>query len=335
MLRRMRGAALSHYAETAAELGLDARAMLRSLEVDSRILTDSERRFPAEKLTELLEASAKATDCDTFGLRMAEHRRLAQYGPISLLLRHQPSMRDALMAMVRYQRMLNEALLLSVEDHGNDLVVIREELVTGGPPQSMRQAYELAVGTRVRVFGGPSGPILRPLSVHFTHGPPRDLTVHRRVFGPHVEFNSQFNGVTCRRADMDAPIAGADMELAEHAERFIRTLPGADDTSLVGEVQKAIHVLLPFDGATVSSVASRLGVSIRTLQRRLAEDGAEFSSLLNEIRRDHAVRYLANRRVPLSQIAGLVGYSRGTSFGRWFAGEFGVTPSEWRTAPRQ
>jgi AraC-like DNA-binding protein len=81
-------------------------------------------------------------------------------------------------------------------------------------------------------------------------------------------------------------------------------------------------------------VAARLGTTARTLQRRLAEEGAEYSRLLNDIRKAHAVRYLANRRVPLTEVAGLVGYSRGTSFGRWFAGEFGVTPSAWRTSPR-
>src|SRR5687768_11042024 len=152
MLRRMRGAALSHYADTAAELGLDARAMLRRLGIDSRILTEGELRFPADKAIELLETSAQATGCETFGLRMTEHRRLPQYGPISLLLAHQPTMRDALLTLARYQRMMNEALFLSVEDHADGLVAVREELVTGGPARSMRQAYELAVGTRVKVF---------------------------------------------------------------------------------------------------------------------------------------------------------------------------------------
>jgi AraC-like DNA-binding protein len=68
------------------------------------------------------------------------------------------------------------------------------------------------------------------------------------------------------------------------------------------------------------------------LQRRLAEEGAEFSELLNSIRRLHATRYLTNPRVSVAEVAGLVGYSQETSFTRWFAGEFGVSPSVWRTA---
>jgi AraC-like DNA-binding protein len=242
-------------------------------------------------------------------------------------------MRDALKTIGRYQQMLNEALVMHIEDRGSDLVVIREELLAGAAG-GMRQAYELAVGTLLQVFSGPVGPRLTVQSVHFTHGPPSDISFHRAVLGRNIEFNSDFNGVTCRRVDFDRVVPTVDPALAEHAEQFLRTLPYAEGGSLVTEVQKAIHVLLPFDGATIVSVSGRLGLSPRTLQRRLAEEGADFTGLLNEIRREHALRYLANLRLPLAQVAGLVGYNRGTSFARWFASEFGVTPSEWRTSPR-
>ena len=329
----MRGAALTQYAEVAAEVGLDAKAMLRSVGIDRRALSEGEMRIPAHLVVELLEQSARASGCETFGLRMAEHRQLADYGPISLLLAHQPSMRDVVMTLIRYQRMLNEALLIHIEDHRDEVVVVREEIVTGVPQQA-RQAYELAVGTLVRIFRGGVGPQLKPLSVDFIHPAPSDLSLHRRVFGPIVQFNSGFNGVACRRDDFDGPSPTADPALVRHAEQLIDALPYATEISLAGEVQKAIQVLLPFNGASMAAVADRLGYSERTLQRRLADEGAEFSRLLNEIRRDHALRYLGNQRVSLAEVAGLVGYGHETSFARWFAGEFGMTPSAWRTSPR-
>jgi AraC-like DNA-binding protein len=333
MGRVMRGAALAKFGEAAVQVGLDPRAMLRALGIDSRVLEDADLRLPADKVIELLERSASESDCETFGLRVAQLRRLSDYGPVSLSLAHQPTMRDALKTIGRYQQMLNEALVMHIEDRGSDLVVIREELLAGAAG-GMRQAYELAVGTLLQVFSGPVGPRLTVQSVHFTHGPPSDISFHRAVLGRNIEFNSDFNGVTCRRVDFDRVVPTVDPALAEHAEQFLRTLPYAEGGSLVTEVQKAIHVLLPFDGATIVSVSGRLGLSPRTLQRRLAEEGADFTGLLNEIRREHALRYLANLRLPLAQVAGLVGYNRGTSFARWFASEFGVTPSEWRTSPR-
>jgi AraC-like DNA-binding protein len=327
----VRGVALSGYAEVAAEVGLDARAMLRRLGIDARILTDREMRIRARKVAELLEQSAAASGCETFALRMAARRKLADLGPIGLLFAHQRTMRDALMTRIRFQRLMNEALAGHVEDLGEDRVVVREQVLTGDEGRPLRQAYELALGTLLQTFRGPTGPVLRTRSVHFTHGPPVDPGFHHAFFGPSVQFNSEFNGFICSRADLDQVNPLADVALAAYAERYIETLPFGDATTLVIQVQKAIHQLLPNNLATTAAIAQRLGIGERTMQRRLANEGSEFSGLLNEIRRDHALRHLANPTVPLAYVAGLVGYTHETSFARWFSGEFGVTPSDWRS----
>jgi AraC-like DNA-binding protein len=329
----MLGAAISGYAEAAAEVGLDPRAMLRRVGIDQRVLAEPELRVPALKIFELLELSAQVSGCESFGLGMAERRRLSDYGPIALLLAHQPTVREAIMTLIRHQRMLNEALLIDVQDRADGVVAVSHEFVASGKA-AMRQAYEAAVGTLIRIFSAPAGPRLHPRSVHFSHGPPSDLSTHRRVFGSGVQFNSDFNGFTCEQADFDSPSAAGDPVLVSYAEGFIGLLPYAREGSVAAEVSKAIHRLLPLDGASIKSVSARLGLNGRTLQRRLAEEGVEFSALLNQIRREHTLRHMANASLPLTQVAGLVGYEREASFARWFAGEFGVTPSIWRASGR-
>jgi len=329
-----RGVALAGYAEVAAEFGLDARAMLRKFGIDPRILTERETRVPVEKVMDLLEQSAEATGCASFGLRMAATRKLADLGPISLLFAHQPTMRDALLTRFRFQQMMHQALAGHIEDRDDGLVVVRLEMLTSGRGRPPRQGYEMAIGSFHQCFRLPAGPALRMRSVHFAHAPPADPGFHHRFFGTTVQFNSEFNGFICSQADLDRPNPVADAALATYAERYIQTLPFANESPLAIEVQKAIHVLLPYSGATMAAVAVRLGLGARTMQRRLAAEGADFSSLLNEIRRDHALRYLANTQVQLADVAGLVGYCQETSFSRWFFGEFGVTPSGWRSSPR-
>lgn len=326
----MRAAAISRYAEVAAQTGLDARAMLRSVGIDGSVLIEPETRVPGEKVVELLTFSAEISGCETFGLRMADLRRLSDYGPIALVLAHQPTMRDAVMTLVRYQRLLNAVLFIEVEDQPNHLVIVREQLVVAG--RSLRQGYELAVGTLVRLFSDPAGPRLRPVSIHFAHGPPQDLAYHRQFFGPIVEFNSEFNGIVCDRAEFDSISPTADPVLARYAEGFIRSLPYAAPYVFSADVEKAIHILLPFNGASIKGVSARLGVSQRTLQRRLADEGVEFSDLLNGVRRAHTLRHLADARTHLSEVAAMVGYSGESSFARWFASEFGMTPSTWRAS---
>ena len=302
--------------------------MLRASGIDRRALTDPDIRITATSVVELLETSAAESGCATLGLRMAESRQLADLGAISLLITHQATMRDALTTLVQYRQLLNPSLLVSLDEHA-DVVLVREELLVGGKG-TMRQSYELAIGVLYRLFRAVLGPRWRPLAVNFTHAPPDDLSVHRRFFGPICEFGSDFNGLICSRRDLEAPNPAADPMLAQFAERYLRTLPNADARQLSKEVQKAIYLLLSVGEATIGKVAGSVGMNERTLQRRLVAEGADFSQLLNDVRRELATRYLTNSRLALSRIAGLVGYSRQSSFNRWFAEEFAMSPTDWR-----
>jgi AraC-like DNA-binding protein len=208
-------------------------------------------------------------------------------------------------------------------------VIVREDLLIPGL-NDMRQSAELAIGVLYRLFRAVLGARWRARSVNLCHAAPADTTVHRRIFGPICEFGSDFYGLTCGRADLDAPNPSADPTLARFAERYVRTLPQAEARSLVQDVQKSIYLLLPMGEATIERVSASLGLNERTLQRRLAAEGADFSRLLHDIRKGLAVRYVANPDLALSRVAGLVGYSRQSSFNRWFADEFGASPTGWR-----
>jgi len=71
-------------------------------------------------------------------------------------------------------------------------------------------------------------------------------------------------------------------------------------------------------------------MNVRTLQRRLEENDANFSDLINEVRRDLVQRYMNNPGYSLARIGDLLGYSLPSSFTRWFAAQFGATPAAWR-----
>jgi AraC-like DNA-binding protein len=328
MTPTVRGATLSNYAEVAAQVGLDPGPLLRRFGIERRALSDPDVRLAAARVIDLLEESAALSDCPTFGLRMAASRQLSDLGAVSLLLTHQATMRDVLMTMVQYRQLLNPVLVIDVEEH-DDVVVIREELLVSGRGQ-MRQATELAIGVLFRLFRAVLGPRWSALSVDFAHAAPPDTTVYRRLFGPICRFGGDFNGLTCRRDDLNAPNPAADPTLARFAERYVRSLPRSEDRSLTNDVQKAIYLLLPIGEATLGRVADSLGLNERTLQRRLVAEGGDFTELLDEIRRGLAARYVSGGGLPMSHVAGLLGYSRQTSFNRWFAEAFGASPTRWR-----
>ncbi|WP_043257368.1 AraC family transcriptional regulator [Pseudomonas knackmussii] len=328
MTPMVRIAALTNYLEVARHLGLNPQQMLSQVGLSQSMLEHPEQRIPTAAAVRLLEESARASGCETFGLRMAESRQLADFGVISLLLTHQATLRDALDTIVQYRHLLNDSLALYVDEEGRT-VILREELLTV-PPMPIRQGIELAIGVLYRLCGALLGPHWQPLSVNFTHDAPTDLQVHRRLFHCKIEFGSEFNGIVCPAAALDAANPMADPAMVRHARSFVDSLPGASDGSTLNEVRKAIYLFLPMGRATIEQIAQSLGLNVRTLQRRLEDNGVTFSDLINEVRRELVLRYLENPRYTLGRIADLLGYSMPSSFTRWFALQFGMAPAAWR-----
>src|SRR5262245_33815745 len=146
----VRAAALSNYAEVAREVGLDPRRMLRRAKLEPSVLANPDTRIPVAAVVALLETSAEQSGCISFGLRMAESRQLSDFGAISLLMKHQRTLRDILAIVARYRQLLNEALAIHLEEL-NDLLILREERVSDGKRAS-RQCCDLARRTGFRAF---------------------------------------------------------------------------------------------------------------------------------------------------------------------------------------
>ena len=97
----VRAAALTGYFAVAEELKLDTIPLLRGNGLTRAMLSNPEQMLPARPVIRLLEESAAASNCPTFGLRMAERRGLADLGMVSLLLAHQSTLRDALSVLIQ------------------------------------------------------------------------------------------------------------------------------------------------------------------------------------------------------------------------------------------
>jgi AraC-like DNA-binding protein len=331
MAGSFRSATLVNYAEIACEAGLDPYRMLQRVAIDARVLSDRELQVPAERVAELLELSAETSGCADFGLRMAESRRPSDLGVIGLIVSHQATLRDVLDTVLRYRNLLNSALAMHIEQT-RGIVEVKEELVDIGNAKT--QVYELAIGIMARLFGSVLGPKWRPESAHFTHSRPKNLTLYRKLFGEHIEFESEFNGLVILASDLDRPNVAADPVLARYAAQFVDSMQDVGRVASVShEVRKSIYLLLPVGGATIPRVARGLGVHGRKLQRQLAEEGVEFSDLVNRVRRELAERYLANPTNSVNRISEMLGYGQPTSFTRWFTCEYGVPPGVWRNRP--
>lgn len=327
MAALVRAAALTHFADVVRELGHDPDAALRRAGLRPAQIREPDQLVDARAVIRLLEDTARATGCESLGLRMARSRQLSNFGVVSLLLIHQPTLRHVLLTLIGYMHLVNESVAVQIEDAGR-MVILREDLVSAGPA---RQAVELAVGVLWRMCEALLGERWTPDSVSFAHPAPASLAMHKRLFRCRVEFDADFTGIVCRSADLDVPNPSADPGLARYARAMVDALPGARQRSIDQEVRKAIYLMLPSGRATCKAVARGLGLSMRSLQRALDAQGASFSDLLNEVRSDLARRYVGNARYSLGHVATMLGYSTHSAFTRWFGARFGCSPETWRT----
>ncbi|MES2443520.1 MAG: AraC family transcriptional regulator ligand-binding domain-containing protein [Pseudomonadota bacterium] len=331
-MAKARAATLTNYVEVAESVGLDPDAMLARAGLSRALLADPDRQIQGESVSGLLEQSALQSGCMSFGLLMAEARPISGLGAVSLLVKNQRTLRDAIRVLIRYQHVLADTLLINLDESG-DSSVIRVDIMS--QHHMTRQPIEMTVGEMCLAFTAIAGGKWHPECAHFIHAAPGDLRVHQRIFGCPVQFESEFNGLTCSPASLATPIPGAEPELARYAQNSIALLVPADAEGGVAErVRRALYLLLPAGRGTLEHAGVELGLHPRALQRALVREGTSFGLVLGGVRRELALRHLATPAHSIEAIAVLVGYSTLSSFSRWFGAEFGVPAGVWRTGVR-
>lgn len=332
-MAKARASGLAHYVEVAESVGLDPDRMLARVGLTRAMLADPDGFLPGGAMALLLEESARESGCEAFGLLVGESRKISGLGALSLLFSHQRTARDAIRVLIRYQRILADTLVVSLDEEG-ETALIRTDVATDH--YMTRQAIDGIVAEMHRGFITLTEGRWRPECVHFVHAAPADLTHHRRIFECPIQFDSDFNGFSCTSASLDAPIAGAEPEIARYAEDSVERLAQAmvEPGTVAERMRRALYLLLPRGQGTLEDVGSDLGLHPRALQRALVREGTSFGAVLNHVRRDLAMRHLTTPSLSIEAVAVLVGYATLSSFSRWFTAEFGVAANVWRAGGR-
>ena len=329
MTSLVRAACLTNYREVASASGLNPVRMLLDVGLSPSVLDEPDLMIPAESVGRLLQASASASGNESFGLCMARSRLLSNLGAVGLLMRDQVTLRDSLYMLMRHLTMLNSALSLTVEE-SKDMVLIREAVMAGSVHQPVRQRVELALGVMVRLIRQLVGQDWRPRRVCFEHSAPHDLSVHNQLFGCAIEFDCEFNCIVCAKADLDVRNPSADPAMVRYAQKLLDDTVQSPETRVLDDVRRTILLLLPSGRCSIEKVSEHLGVVPRTVQRRLAEHEQSFSSLVNDIRKELATRYVFESDRSLTDIAEILGFTAPSSFSRWYQAQFGCSAKESR-----
>jgi AraC-like DNA-binding protein len=314
-----------------ARAGVDARgtaAFLADLGLDAGVFEQAEARIPAEVAFRAFERAIELTGDEQLFLRTAEALPMGALQVLDFAVRSSATMGEALARVARYYALLDDNSTLRVEVKGKvaRLVGRRTE------PPSPRPATELLFAlilARGREFTG------RPCPLHevsFLQGPPRDRSRHEAFFGVPVHFGRARNELVFDASWLEVPCRAFDPELASFLDQQVSKLLErvAPPKSFTDEVRRAIESAIRGSDPLLEATAKRLGMGTRTLQRRLRDLGTSHKDLLEEVRRELAEKLLGESRMPIGEVAYLLGFSDASAFHHAFGRWTRTTPSAYR-----
>lgn len=259
----------------------------------------------------VLDAAAAELDCPDFGLRLAQEQDLSILGPLAMGIEASATAAEALAFVSRYIFVHSPALRITVEDDPRGrrevaALTYRKDLHES--PYSP-QAIELGLGLFHRVTAFLLGSLETLVSVEIPHAPQSPIRRYTEFFGCDVAFGRPTAALRVQRRFLDQSISSADEALRLIAAEYLATSYADPDRRVSTHVRRALAATLGGPPPDIGAVARLLAVHPRTLQRQLAAEGTSFGAILDEVRRDAAYRYLTTTRLPLNQVAMLLGFT--------------------------
>lgn len=298
----------------AARRGHDPEALCRSAGVSLSTLRDRDARIPYALAERLGERAAELTADPNFGLHLAQDvGDTSIYDAGLLMLMASASVRVALERMDRHQRYWGDGprCVLAAVPRG---LAVRYSL-EGTSALARRHTDECALAEITIGLRFLSGATIVPRAVRFRHAAPSDVTEHTALFAAPLEFDAPHTELVLDDAALDLELRHANEAYCaifrEQVERVLASLPAPGRVS--DEVRAAAHAALTAGDCTVEGTARVLGLSTRTLQRRLQEEGTSFTELVDALRKELAMEHL-DRGASIPEIAWLLGYADPTAF---------------------
>ena len=205
----------------------------------------------------------------------------------------------------------------------------------GMPRHHSKQNVEFAISVVLKALRAASGRNIGPSRVRFSHPRITELKEFDRFYNCRVEFGAPTDALDFAHETLSLPLLTSDRNLLETLRPYCEEATKARHTaasSLRASVENEIYRLLPHGRANVATVAKALGVSPRTLGRRLSEEGTNFAKLIDDLRRTLSLQYVREPNFTMAQIAWLLGYERSESFTHAFRRWAGQPPSQVRSA---
>jgi AraC-like DNA-binding protein len=321
--------------DAATALGLDTVEILADARLERAQLEELDGRIEVSALMRLWSNVAEASGDASFGLHCGE--RFVSASTIHVVgyaARNCATLGDCYERTDRFGRLTNEGseIVLRMED---DRAFMRAN-PSPGMPEWPRCYAEMALAAYLTLGRKWTGVEFVPLGVTFQHARPADISEYVRIFGSEPTFSAPKNELVLASDVLALPLKDPDPALRDYLDARAAVLLGTleEGKDFENLVRTKIDEELANGAPSVGAVAKRLGMSARTLQRRLTSENLSFSELAEDVRKKTALGLIENPRFSVFEVAALVGYRDAQSFRLAFQRWTGSSPRDYRRGKR-
>ncbi|MBN9435156.1 MAG: AraC family transcriptional regulator [Bosea sp.] len=317
--------------EMLAGFGVDGAALFGAFGLDPAALTP-DTRLPFRTLLTLLDRAATLSGCEHLGVLCGLRFRLDHHGRIGALMRSGSTLRQALEDFVTWQPGYSSGAIVYLHRREPDNAFGYG--CYAGTAAGTRVLYDAILGVGIRMVRELAGPRANALEFQVAHRAPSDAAIYARLLGAPVRFNRHETCLILDDALLDTRLPGADAAARRRMLDAARQDGRWAGASFSMRVRHELRRALVAEEPLMAHVADEIGISARTLRRRLDEEGTTFEALRDEVRRAVARELLELTDLPLGEIATILGFASPGVFSEAFRRAAGTTPSLWRRERR-
>lgn len=332
-------ALVRHFLDLTARQGQSTAPVLAAAGLEAEQLSDDDGCWlPVAKGAEMMHAVLRLSGDPRFYLRMSQLSFFSGFGIVGYLLESSPTLKDAILSLMRYERLLSTVAFSRLE-HQPGQVQWSVECCTGDAVV-VEQMEEFHIGARylfMRMVKERRANIVS--AVHFRHAAPPDaaqLEAYHTIFNCPVLFGQPATALILKPPALAFPLhqmaPGLKETLEAHADKKLVEMMAAASGSLLTQARAQLRILLQNGQASREQLAECLGVSGRHLSRRLQAEGTGYSALLDGLRLESARKQLQESARTIDEIGRMLCFSDGQTFCRWFRQMTGQAPSDFRQA---
>ena len=317
--------------DVVTELGGDPDALLAEVGLSRAHFQDPENTIDLISAGKLLRLARETTRCDHVGLLIGQRTTMSFMGAVGFLMKSSPTVGHAWQAVVTHLRVEDRGAVAAIEI-GHRVTTISYAIQVPGV-EDVDQIYSVAVAIACNMMREMCGDGWRAEEVHFPFAA-RNMSLFQNFFRAPVLFNAERCCLVISSALLSQPLRTVDPFLHRMMSDRIQALAAKGPASMLDRARQQLAKMVLLPNCNAATLANRLGVSERTLFRRLADEGAAFQSLRDEACRNTAYELLANTDRRAVDVATILGYSDPAAFTRAFRRWSGTTPAAWRTETR-